>query len=287
MGTLSAPSSSTADLHELAKACVLACDADTKCALSRDASALFTSGQAAPRPDSPEAEVIETPGYPESLQLVPPSEVPRRKLHRPEGRIALIHSLAHIEFTAVNLAWDAVYRFRGLPEKYYLDWVRVASEETAHFTLLAERLAELGASYGELPAHAGLWEMADRTRDDLTARMALIPRVLEARGLDVTPGLIKRLKGLDDQRSVVILETILHDEIEHVAIGSRWFTWACERDQVEPRAHFNKLVKHFMKGRVRGPFNLEARQKAGFSEEEMQDLAELNPVKPRPEKTEA
>lgn len=269
------------DLHGVAYRCVTEASAAAKCRLSRETAALVASGELTSDPGAARAFQILEPGYPEQLRLVPPTQVPQRKLNRPEGVVALIHSLAHIEFTAINLAWDAVYRFRGLPEDFYRDWARVASEETLHFGLLSTRLSELDAAYGDLPAHAGLWEMADRTRDDLAARMALVPRVLEARGLDVTPGLIQKLRSVGDRQSVAILETILHDEVEHVAIGSRWFAWACERQKVEPESHFLGLVKQFMKGRVRGPFNLEARERAGFSESEMTGLRELDPVRPK------
>jgi uncharacterized ferritin-like protein (DUF455 family) len=233
----------------------------------REASALH----AGPRPPT---LPVARPGYPATLVLVAPGAVPRRRLSNPQGRIALLHSLAHIEWNAINLAADAAARFDDVPLEFRVDWLQVAIEEARHFEMLRERLREMGSDYGLVPAHAGLWEMAEKTAGDLAARMALVPRVLEARGLDVTPGLIERLRGIDDTATVAILETILHDEVGHVAVGSRWFRWACERIGLEPREHFRELVKRHMKGAVRGPFNLEARRRAGFSEAELDDLNE-------------
>ncbi|MEJ2654165.1 MAG: ferritin-like domain-containing protein [Acidihalobacter sp.] len=149
--------------------------------------------------------------------------MPRRGLGTREGRAALVHAVAHIEFNAINLALDAVYRFRSLPRAYYDDWLRVADEEARHFMLLADRLTDFGMRYGDLPAHNGLWEMAVKTADDWLLRMALVPRVLEARGLDVTPGMIERLRQAGDMETVAALEVILREEVGHVAIGSRWF----------------------------------------------------------------
>ncbi|MFT4570148.1 MAG: uncharacterized ferritin-like protein (DUF455 family) [Hyphomicrobiaceae bacterium] len=217
------------------------------------------------------------PGYPEGFDLVSPGKVRRRKLGTPHGLIALVHSLAHIEWNAINLALDAAARFHQPPPEFHADWIGVAAEEALHFSLLRARLQELGADYGELPGHSGLWEMAERTATDLTGRMALVPRVLEARGLDVTPGLIERLRAVGDTRTVEILEVILRDEVGHVAIGSRWFEWACARDGREPRQAFPELVQRYMKGRIKGPFNLEARRRAGFSEEELADLLSTYP----------
>ena len=155
--------------------------------------------------------------------MVRPGAVALRSVARHEGRIALVHALAHIEFNAINLAWDAVHRFRGMPPAYYADWVRVAADEARHFTLLETRLGELGYAYGDFDAHDGLWEMAVKTSGSCLERMALVPRVLEARGLDVTPGLIARLRRANDAATVEILELILREEVAHVAAGSRWF----------------------------------------------------------------
>jgi len=186
-----------------------------------------------------------------------------------------VHAVAHIEFNAINLAWDAVYRFRGLPAAYYADWVQVAADEARHFGLLAARLAELDHAYGDFDAHDGLWDMAVRTADSCLARMALVPRVLEARGLDVTPGMIERLRSVGDTATVAILETILREEVAHVAAGSRWFVWCCEREGVDAQATFRDLLETHLRGGLRGPFNVPARLSAGFTPDELARLEEL------------
>jgi uncharacterized ferritin-like protein (DUF455 family) len=212
---------------------------------------------------------IGDPGRPARPPLVPPRELVQRKLTSPEGRAALIHAVAHIEFNAINLALDAVYRFRALPSDYYGDWLQVAVEESGHFEMLRERLQQLGYGYGDFPAHDGLWEMAQDTAHDHLVRMALVPRVLEARGLDVTPGMLARLQAVGDQPTVAILEQILREEIGHVAIGSRWFRYACERRGLSPEPTFRTLLSQYMRGRLRGPFNIDARLAAGFSRDEI------------------
>jgi uncharacterized ferritin-like protein (DUF455 family) len=190
-------------------------------------------------------------------------------LGSPAGRIALIHAIAHIEFNAINLALDAVCRFRGMPQQYYFDWLSVAADEARHFQLLQRRLQQLGAGYGDLPAHDGLWEMAENTADSCLVRMALVPRVLEARGLDVTPGMMQRLQSAGDLESVDILQVILEEEVGHVAIGSRWFAWCCEQEGKDPVPTFLELLQSRYTGTVRGPFNVDARLMAGFTAEEM------------------
>jgi uncharacterized ferritin-like protein (DUF455 family) len=219
---------------------------------------------------------LPVPGRPERPRLVAPRELPQRKLTSAPGRAALVHAVAHIEFNAINLAWDAVYRFRGLPADYYADWVGVAADEARHFTLLRERLAELGHAYGDCDAHNGLWDMAVKTADDCLARMALVPRVLEARGLDVTPGMIERLRAAGDDATAAILAVILREEVAHVAAGSRWFRWCCERAGREPTATFRALVAAVAPGAVRPPFNFEARARAGFLDAELAGLAEAS-----------
>ena len=207
--------------------------------------------------------------------LVSARGLPQRGLGTDEGRAAFIHAIAHIEFNAINLAWDAVWRFDGMPPQFYADWVRVADDEARHFTLLSERLAELGHAYGDFDAHDGLWDMARKTAHSCLERMALVPRVLEARGLDVTPAMIVRLRGVGDHRSIEILERILREEVAHVAAGSRWFAWCCERAGVAPSATFDALITRYARGSVRKPFNLEARTAAGFDEADMQALDRL------------
>jgi uncharacterized ferritin-like protein (DUF455 family) len=206
---------------------------------------------------------------------VQPRDLPQRGLGSAEGRAALLHAVTHIEFNAINLALDAAFRFRDMPDSYREDWISVAVDEARHFSLLAARLQELGFAYGAFEAHNGLWDMAERTAGSCLARMALVPRVLEARGLDVTPGMIARLRQLGDQRSVEILEVILAEEVRHVAIGSRWFAWCCEREGVAPEATFIDQISGVAKGSIRGPFNLPASTAAGFADSEMALIAEL------------
>jgi uncharacterized ferritin-like protein (DUF455 family) len=198
--------------------------------------------------------------------------VPRRSPFTPEGRAALLHAIAHIEFNAINLALDAAWRFGGMPLAYHLDWLRVASEEALHFTLLTAHLRSLGHDYGDFDAHDGLWAMVEKTRGDVVARMALVPRTLEARGLDATPPLQKKLARAGDARAVEILDIILRDEIGHVAIGNRWYRWLCARDGLEPRAHYRLLAARHGAPRLKPPFNLAARRAAGFSTGELDDL---------------
>ena len=229
------------------------------------------------RNDESSPEPIENPGRPDKPELVPVSQVKRRKLTNKTGRATLIHAIAHIEFNAINLALDAVYRFRDMPDAFYTDWLQVASEESYHFSLLEERLQQMGYEYGDMPAHNGLWESCIKTDHDVMVRMALVPRVLEARGLDVTPGMMKKLQGVGDQQTVDILSIILRDEIGHVRIGSRWFHYCCEQREIEPDATFLRLIEEYMDGSLRGPFYKEARLQAGFSESELEALANLSP----------
>lgn len=218
---------------------------------------------------------IETPGRPSKPALIDPTKLKRRKLGSETGRAMLIHAIAHIEFNAINLALDAVYRFRDMPDQYYTDWLKVASEEAYHFSLLHERLKNLGYDYGDFPAHNGLWEMVLKTDHDVMIRMALVPRVLEARGLDVTPGMMERLAKAGDDETVEILKIILSDEIGHVAIGSHWFKYCCKSRVLNPEKTFRDLLVEYMGGGIRGPFYMEGRLQAGFSQEEMDDLVAM------------
>jgi uncharacterized ferritin-like protein (DUF455 family) len=218
-------------------------------------------------------ELITGPGRPARPELVAPSAVPRRRLGSEEGRAALVHAIAHIEFNAINLALDAVCRFRDMPEQYYLDWISVAEDEARHFQLLHKRLAQLGKKYGNYPAHNGLWEMAEKTADSCLVRMALVPRVLEARGLDVTPGMIERLRSVGDSETIAALEVILAEEVRHVAIGTHWFNFCCKRENKPPAETFLELLRSHFTGSIRGPFNLAARTEAGFTQAEMDGLA--------------
>lgn len=212
-------------------------------------------------------------GRPLKPELVEPARVPRRRLGSPQGRAALVHAIAHIEFNAINLALDAVGRFRGMPEAYYSEWLSVAADEARHFAMLKGRLKELGHQYGDFPAHNGLWEMAVKTADSCLKRMALVPRVLEARGLDVTPGMINRLSQTGDLETIAILEIILEEEVRHVEVGSRWFKYCCELEGLEPDVTFIGLIAEFFGDNIRGPFNIPARLRAGFSQQELDALS--------------
>ncbi len=262
------------NLFDAAARCLACSDPREKFALTRAAASALADGRLCTDGASP-PEPIGPPGRPERPRLVAPRQLAQRGLGTPEGRAALVHAVAHIEFNAINLAWDAVYRFRDMPGDYYRDWVRVADDEARHFSMLSTRLAELGHAYGDFDAHDGLWDMATRTADSCLARMALVPRVLEARGLDVTPGMIERLRGAGDESTVAILDVILSEEVAHVAAGSRWFEWCCARAGCDPEATFRDLIEAHMRGGLRGPFNVDARLRAGFTPGELDRLAEL------------
>ena len=263
------------DLHTAAKRCLDATDPAEKLRLTHATWNALQYGTLHPDANSHAPEPIGEPGRPVRPQLVPQRQVPHRGLGTSEGRAALVHAVAHIEFNAINLAWDAVYRFRGMPLDYYRNWASCANDEARHFAMLAKRLDELGYIYGDFDAHNGLWEMAEKTAHHDTARMALVPRVLEARGLDVTPGMIERLRGVGDESTIAILEVILREEVAHVAAGTRWFRWCCERDGVDPRETFLDLVRDYMGRNLRGPFNRPARLEAGFDDEELDHLTAL------------
>jgi uncharacterized ferritin-like protein (DUF455 family) len=215
---------------------------------------------------------LAIPGHPERPELVPPLGVKRRAMNTVEGRAVLIHALAHIEFNAINLALDAIWRFAGMPATYYTDWLQVAQEEAYHYTLLAQHLVNLGFEYGDFPAHNSLWEMVERTQQDVLARMALVPRTMEARGLDATPAIRAKLAQAGDLAAAGILDIILRDEIGHVGIGNRWFAYLCAQRNLEPVSCYAELALQFRAPKLRGPFNLDARRAAGFSEEELQAL---------------
>lgn len=213
------------------------------------------------------------PGRPARPELVPPRLVGRRSMATVEGRAMLIHALAHIEFNATNLALDALWRFPGMPAGYYTDWLRVASEEAIHFSMLSAHLQTLGFQYGDFAAHDSLWEMVERTREDIVARMALVPRTLEARGLDAIPPLRAKLAQAGDLAAAKILDRILQDEIGHVAIGNHWYVYLCDQQGLEPRAAYDALAARYRAPALKGPFNIEARRLAGFTEAELTRLA--------------
>ena len=220
------------------------------------------------------------PGRPALPRLVPADQVPRRSPFTLAGRAALLHAICHIEFNAINLALDAVWRFAGMPERYYLDWLQVAGEEALHFSLLHGHLQTLGQRYGDFDAHDGLWQMTEATRDDIVARMALVPRTLEARGLDATPPMQAKLRKAGDEAAVAILDIILRDEIGHVAIGNRWYRWLCSRDGLDAEALYPQLVARYAAPRLRPPFNRAARLAAGFTAQELDSL-DSAPALPR------
>jgi len=260
------------NLFSLAEQALTSPAVETKLAMAheawrcqQDGTLVFDSDPVPPQPTT-------AARFPERPILVDPRELPKRKLASREGRVALLHAVAHIEFSAIQLAFDHLYRFRDMPWQYYLDWLGVAEEEAVHFELLRGRLKDFGADYGDLPAHAGLWGIATETAYDVLARMALVPRFMEARGLDVTPGMIARLQAVGDDASVKVLERILHDEVGHVALGSHWFHWICGQRGLAPEAEYFALIDRHLKGQARGPFNLELRRQAGFSAAELSRL---------------
>lgn len=213
------------------------------------------------------------PGRPAEPRLVPHTELKQRSMRTVEGRAALIHALAHIELNAIDLAADIVWRFAGLPPLFYAQWVGVAREEALHFQLLRAHLQSLGYDYGSFPAHDALWQMARKTRHDLLARLALVPRTLEARGLDASPPIKAKLVGAGDHAAGRILDIILRDEIGHVAVGNHWYRSVCAQRGLEPIATYAELAGRYQAPRLRGPFNLAARRAAGFDEGELAALA--------------
>lgn len=219
---------------------------------------------------------LSLPGRPERPNLVAPKFVPKRKMDTVEGRAILWHSLAHIEFNAMNLALDAIWRFPNMPQEYYEDWLKVAKEESYHFSLINQHLQSFGFSYGDFPAHNSLWEMVERTTDAVIARMALVPRTMEARGLDAVPEIRDRFKQIKDSKAVEILEIILHDEIGHVLVGNRWFNYLCDKENLSPVNTYRELAKQYRAPTLRGPFNIGARQQAGFTEEELSLLESMS-----------
>lgn len=263
------------DPAELRAACLAAWaepDPGRKVGLARALAAESAAGRLAPDPAA-RLDAAGRPGQPARPRLVPPKAVPQRALGTVEGRAALLHAIAHIEFNAINLALDAAWRFPGLPAAYYADWARVAGEEALHFSLLQAHLGHLGWAYGDFDAHDGLWQMTAATAADPLARMALVPRTLEARGLDATPPLQAKLARAGDARAVAILDLILRDEVGHVAVGNRWYRHLCARQGLDPLAAFPGLVARYKAPRPRGPFNLEARAAAGFEPAELAALA--------------
>lgn len=269
--------SSRIELRQAARDLLAECDVSAKVTGVRELAQRWADGQIALAAEALLLAPTPIPGHPALPELVAPRDVPRRSMHTPEGRAAMVHAMAHIEFNAINLALDALWRFPDMPRAYYADWLRVAEEEALHFTLLADHLQTLGFAYGDFSAHNGLWDMAQKTQHDVLTRMALLPRTLEARGLDVTPGMKARLVQAGDAAIAPIMDVILRDEVGHVQIGNRWFNWLCAQRGLEPVPAYAGLFAEYGQAPLRGPFNLEARRAAGFSEAELQALMGQRP----------
>jgi len=257
------------NLFDFAEACLYSADIEEKLQLTAQAWQLYQQGEL-------DFQSLGTPKaitqvkFPEKPELLAPRFMSRRKLGSPEGVQAFYHALAHIEFVAIYLAWDILYRFRGLPEEFYQNWLQVAQEEAIHFALIRQHLRTLGIDYGDLPAHQGLWEHAQETAHDILARLALIPRCMEARGLDVTPAMIEKIDKIKDVEGVKLLTRILKDEQQHVAFGSFWFKQQCQLQGLESEETFKQLLMEYLKNsKPKGPFNTTLRLQAGFTQSEM------------------
>lgn len=278
-----APVVGASGLRQAARCCIEERDPDRKVAVTIEVREAWRAGRLVLESDDDlpphaRAGVAMTPGLPQRLVLTSPMRVKRRAFRSPAGLQAFVHAIAHIEWNAINLAWDAVWRFGAMPRRYYDDWSSVAAEEARHFSMLRARLRELGSDYGWLPAHDGLWQTAEATRHDLVARMALVPRVLEARGLDVTPGLIAKLRAGGDEATAAILDVVLREEIGHVRIGSDWFHYLCEERGLAPAEAFESAIREHFRGRTK-PLADDARRlrvEAGFRDDELEAIARLS-----------
>lgn len=256
------------ELYQQIEAAILTADAARKCKLTTQLHLAWQQGELSCKPQSVVLP-IDDAGRPHKPELVDPRRLERRSVATESGRIRLLHAFAHIEFNAINIALDAAYRFRGMPRQFVSDWLLVASEEARHFQLLETELRRRGSYYGAHRAHRGLWDMVCQTRDNVLHRMALVPRVMEARGLDVTPGMITKFKQIDDQAAVEILKIIYRDEVGHVRIGNHWYHQLCEQQGVDAVATFLELIELYLGGKLRGPFNWPARLEAGFQTDEL------------------
>ncbi|MCP4983179.1 MAG: ferritin-like domain-containing protein [Gammaproteobacteria bacterium] len=259
------------ELFQLIEAVILEPDVNTKCESVTQLQLAWSRGKLNRDVDC-EILPFDDPGRPPEPVLVDPRQLKRRSISSVEGRNCLLHAFAHIEFNAINIALDAAYRFRDMPDQFVSDWLLIASEEVRHFGLLESELRRRGSRYGAYQAHRGLWDMVCKTRHNLLHRMGLVPRVMEARGLDVTPAIIEKFKQVQDQPVVNILEEIYRDEIGHVRIGNYWYRWLCEQQGVDADATFRDLIEEYMDGRLRGPFNRPARLQAGFEANELDSL---------------
>lgn len=254
-------------LAAAARAIVVTPDTAEKVRLSRATAKAWFAGQMPLGHVSDRLPMPDRPGRPQRPALLAPRDMPRRTIGGIKGRIAMLHALAHIELNAVDMSWDLVGRFAraDVPRPFFDNWVQVGLEEAKHFDLLERRLHALGAAYGDHPAHDGLWQAAQATADSLLARVAVVPLVLEARGLDVTPSMIDRLAAAGDQASSDVIAIIYRDEKRHVAFGAKWFRYLCEREQLAPEPTFHALVRRYFRGPIKPPFNDKARAEAGLS----------------------
>ncbi|CAG7856048.1 hypothetical protein MCAMS1_00393 [biofilm metagenome] len=263
------------NLFELAEACLQSTVIDEKLEFSHHAKSLMEAGRL-DFSSKNTVQPISSVQFPNKPVLMEPRYMPDRKLTSPEGIIAFFHAIAHVEFMAISLAWDLLYRFRGLPQQFYQDWLTVADEEAQHFELIQQHLHGLQVKYGDLAAHGGLWEHAVETADDLLGRLAIVPRCMEARGLDVTPAIINKFAAIDDTAGVAILNRILTDEVKHVERGSYWFKSLCNQQGLKPDSHFQALITQYYRGgRPKGPFNRELRKQAGFTKAELDWLEKV------------
>jgi uncharacterized ferritin-like protein (DUF455 family) len=264
----------TSNLYEAAYECITCCDVNDKLELTSRYEKSWKSDNLGLHDNSVPVK-IRNPGRPERPELVVPDKLPRRGMGTQQGRTILMHAIAHIEFNAINLAWDAIYRFRNLPREYYSDWVGVAREEAMHFSMIRTWLEQQGSFYGEFAAHDGLWHMAIQTMDDPLIRMALIPRVFEARGLDVAPDMIKGLFNHGAEEAAEILQLIYDDEIGHVHIGSVWFEYLCKQRNIISDVTFQEILKEYQPVFVKNKLNKKARRQAGFSDSELTMLENI------------
>jgi len=257
------------NVFEFAEACLHNSPIDEKLALTHQARHALENGELSFISDQPVMSIAKVK-FPDKPILLAPRDMPKRKLGTVEGVAAFFHAIAHVEFVAIYLAWDMLYRFRGMPDQFYQDWLRIADEEAQHFALIRTHLLAMHVAYGDLPAHSGLWDHAKDTADDLLARLAMVPRCMEARGLDVTPALIAKFRQQGDDSSVALLNRILNDEVGHVERGSYWFKFVCEQQGFEHEFKYRQLIRQYYQGgKPKGPFNREMRIIAGFSNAEL------------------
>lgn len=270
----------TKTLAEMAVEVLTTADGRAKTALGRKYAAEWQAARAAGTPLAiGHATPPDYPARPEKPELLDPRDVPRRRPGSPTGRIALLHAVAHIELNAVDLHWDIIAQFTDhpMPLGFYDDWVKSADEECKHFNLICDCLEALGSFYGAMPAHAGMWRAAADTKDDLHGRLAVVPMVLEARGLDVTPGMIELFRTAGETKAIEALEVIYAEEVAHVAYGSKWFNWICGREGTDPKEVFHALVRRYFHGALKAPFNEEKRADAGLPPDFYWPLSQSNP----------